>query len=143
MTYTKVYGAEDSVFLKRYRQNRDNGMALEDARALIHRYVPGIAVRRGRKYSGGCYQPAWRHRQEAIILGTCATLPLVLHEIAHALTHKYLRDHGRKDWHGQEFRETYVKLVRDEMSPWWARRLAAAFRRAGYTNDEYEVDHAA
>jgi hypothetical protein len=123
----RVYYAEDRVFDVR----RFPGVALADARGLVAKYVDGVdVVRQPRGTSGsGWYQPPFDGEPATIRLARDAGLPLVLHELAHALTWQDERGHG------PAFRAMYVRLVRDEMSPWWARRLAASFRKAGYRDD--------
>lgn len=113
----RVYAAEREVFGDKFR-GRDVGMALSDATELIGRYVQGWTV--DRTAGGfGVRSTCWRHRK-LIRLSTDAGLPIVLHELAHALF---------EGGHGLEFQRAYLDLVAKEMSPHWERRLRAAFIR--------------
>lgn len=114
----RIYRAEHEVFGKRFG-GYEHGMALADARALVQRYAPDITVVRSRSESIGS---VYYEHNRTITLGRYAGLPIVLHELAHALTPE-IRGHG------VAFMQTYLRLVEAEMSPWWARRLRAAIRR--------------
>lgn len=121
MNDPRVYAAENEVF-KKHMRGPTAGISLADATELVDRYAMGWTVRRTRtSFSGGswCYQ-----EKRLISLARDAGLPLVLHELAHALTPK---DRG----HGLAFQRAYLDLIAKEMSPYWARRLRAAFIRHG------------
>lgn len=118
---SRVYDAEYEVF---GYGTRDTALSMLDARALVDRYVPGLPVERGHRRGDAStfWFPSDRWPMGRITLGRLADLPTVLHEIAHART---LADRG----HGVAFQAELLRLVRIEMSPWWERRLRAAFTR--------------
>jgi hypothetical protein len=118
---TGVYNAEHHVFVTRYPCTPKHGMALADAQELVDGHLDGYEVKRGRTKRGAAF---CNPREKVISLPQYAPRWLVLHEMAHGL--------APKDHHGVDFRDAYLKLVEVEMSAWWARRLAAAFKKVGY-----------
>ena len=75
---------------------------IEEAQAVVDRYVADCRVSRGNGLWNGCYY----RTQNRISIGGLASAWIVLHEIAHALS----VDRG----HGAGFRAAYVKVVRAE-----------------------------
>lgn len=113
---TRVYAAEHEAFGAR-EASREHGITIEQAREIVARHTTGWMVERGKSRYGGSHA---NMRTRRIVLGHTAGLPIVLHETAHALT-----GHG----HGAAFQIAYVRLVEQEMGPYWSRRLRASLRR--------------
>lgn len=122
MSSTRAYAAERDAWKGKFR-GRDVGISLAEAEELIHRYVGSTwEVRRTRSNDFGsgssCYTESRR-----IMLSADAGLPLVLHELAHALA--YL-DHNRHG-HGLPWQRSYVDLVKKEIGEREAARLRNKF----------------
>ena len=96
---------------------------LKDARATVHKYLPGWIVEI--RHTGS---RAWCYCDERVIeLGQTSPSWIVCHEIAHGLVHKA----GAPPGHHDAFRHFYVSVVRNELGPYWANKLIGQFKHRG------------
>ena len=77
-------------------------VTINEAQAVVDRYVARCEVSRGNGFQNGCYY----RTQNRISIGGLASAWIVLHEIGHALT--------VSRGHDASFRSAYLKVVRAE-----------------------------
>lgn len=130
----KVYDAEHDAFDK----NKTEGMSLEEIEALVQKVWSGKRVQAkyrrattrripevtdGRSRRTACFDPGL-FEDELKFPRWSRSKWIVLHELAHALTFN-----RSQAWHGWEFCECYLYLVRVYMGRPSEERLKAEFKK--------------
>lgn len=114
----KTYIAEDGVWKGKKAAKHNEPMSSHDIRILLDRFgLHEWTLKRVGSLGGVC-----RKHSKTITIGRLAPGWVVYHEMAHALADT----HG----HNAEFRREYIRVVREVLGDWWARRLEVAFRDA-------------